>query len=50
MPTAIVNWQLELAVEFRRRPLRSRAGKEEYEEKEDEQKEKEEEEEQPLIF
>ena len=44
MPNAIVNWQLELAVEVRRCTLRSRAGKEE----EDKEK-KEKEEKQPLI-
>ena len=44
MPTAIVNWQLELAVEVQRCLLRSPSGKEEdeQEEREDEnEKEKE---------
>ena len=40
MPSATVNWQLELAVEVRRCPLRSQAGKEE--EKERKEKEREE--------
>ena len=33
MPSATVNWQLELAVAVRRCPLRSQAGKEEEKEK-----------------
>ena len=52
MPSATVNWQLELAVEVRRCPLRSQAGKEEEKErkeKEREEKEEEEKEKQSVI-
>ena len=41
MPSATVNWQLELAVAVRRCPLRSQAGKEEEKEREEKEEEKE---------
>ena len=50
MATAIVNWQLDLAVEARRCPLRSRAGEEEKEEEEGEGEEKEKKEEKQILI